>query len=194
MRIYTRRGDGGQTGLFGGGRVPKDHPRVDAYGTVDELNSVLGRAVLAVRAEGTEERLGIVQQDLFTLGAVLATPPAPQGRRRPDLPELPEGRVAEMEGWIDEADEALEPLDGFVVPGGSEAGAELHVARTVCRRAERAVVGLAADAEVDEEILAYLNRLSDLLFVLARLENDHAGTGDVPWTREISPGDGAPSG
>lgn len=181
MKIYTRRGDEGETGLFGGGRVSKDHRRVRAYGTVDELNAALGRALLRVEVGSVAERLGLVQHDLFAVGAVLATPPAAEGRSRPDLPEVPAYRVEEMEAWIDEATESLEPLHNFVVPGGGPGGAELHVCRTVCRRAERSVVALAEEAVVEPAILAYLNRLSDLLFVFARLENREAGTGDVIW-------------
>lgn len=180
-KIYTRTGDEGDTALFGGGRVPKDHARVQAYGAVDELNSVVGRAVNELSDDTTAERLGRVQQDLFTLGAILATPPAREGRRAPKLPELPPGRVSELEGWIDEAGAELEPLRNFILPGGSPGAAELHVARTVCRRAERAVVALARKDEVDDAVLPYLNRLSDLLFVLARLENRRGGHGDVIW-------------
>jgi cob(I)alamin adenosyltransferase len=191
MKIYTRTGDGGDTALFGGGRVSKAHPRVRAYGTVDELNSVLGRALHALQVPESRRRLGGIQHDLFTLGAHLATPPARERRTRPDLPPLPSGRVQEMEAWMDEAEEELEPLRNFVLPGGSSGAAELHVCRTVCRRAERAVVALweaqpEADAASEEELVEtvrYLNRLSDLFFVLARLENARAGRGDVSWQK-----------
>lgn len=181
MKIYTRKGDRGRTALFGGGRVPKDDLRVEAYGTVDELNSVLGRAVPSLEDDGVRGRLERIQQDLFALGAVLATPTEETGRPRPEVPDLPAGRVPEMEAWIDEATEELEPLRNFVLPGGGPGAAELHVARTVCRRAERRVVALAGEAEVDEAAIRYLNRLSDLLFVFARLENQRAGTADVIW-------------
>jgi cob(I)alamin adenosyltransferase len=181
MKIYTRTGDGGETGLFGGGRVAKDHPRVRAYGDVDELNATLGVA-LATVADGTiRDRLAPVQSDLFALGAHLATPPAPEGRRRPALPALPAARPAEFERWMDEADAELPGLRAFVLPGGSAGAAALHHARTVCRRAERSVVALAAGEAVPEAAIIYLNRLSDLLFTLARLENHRAGHGDVPW-------------
>jgi cob(I)alamin adenosyltransferase len=183
VSIYTRTGDEGDTGLFGGGRVSKDHPRVAAYGTVDELNSVLGWALNLVTDDRARQRLGQVQHDLFAMGAELATPPAAGGRRRPETPDLPLERVGEMEAWMDEADRELEPLTRFVLPGGSEGAAALHVARSVCRRAERAVVSLGRTEAVHEGVVPYLNRLSDLLFTLARLENLRAGVPDVPWQK-----------
>jgi cob(I)alamin adenosyltransferase len=183
LKIYTRSGDDGETALFGGGRVPKAHARVEAYGTVDELNAVLGLAIAQVRDPGTVTRLETIQHDLFTLGAELATPPAREGRRRPATPEVPEDRVPEMEKWIDEADDELPPLRAFVLPGGCEGAATLHFARTVCRRAERQVVALAASEWVGDGVVPYLNRLSDLLFTLARLENHRLGVGDVEWKK-----------
>jgi cob(I)alamin adenosyltransferase len=182
MRIYTRTGDGGETSLFGGGRVRKDHPRVTAYGTVDELNAVLGWVVTVLGEGQTADRLRLVQNDLFALGAVLATPPSSRGRPHPKgVPELPVGRVGEMEAWMDAANEELPELRAFILPGGTPGAAALHVARTLCRRAERAVVALAATEAVDEGAMAYLNRLSDLLFTLARLENHRAVVVDVEW-------------
>lgn len=180
-RIYTRTGDQGETGLFGGGRVSKANARVHAYGEVDELNATLGWTLARVPRELADirERLTVVQGDLFALGAHLATPPG--SRARGNIPPLPEGRPGEFEGWIDQAEDELEPLRSFVLPGGSEAGAALHLARTVCRRAERAVVMLTETAEVDPAILIYLNRLSDLLFDLARLANHRAGEPETPW-------------
>lgn len=180
-RIYTRTGDEGETGLFGGGRVPKSHLRVRAYGEVDELNAAVGWALARLpEGEGeARERLTVVQADLFALGAHLATPP--DARSRGHLPALPEDRPAEIEAWIDASEQELQPLRSFILPGGSEGGAALHLARTVCRRAERAVVALARDAEVDSAILVYLNRLSDLLFNLARLVNHRAGEPETPW-------------
>ncbi|HUG40288.1 MAG TPA: cob(I)yrinic acid a,c-diamide adenosyltransferase [Longimicrobiales bacterium] len=178
-RIYTRTGDAGETGLFGGGRVPKSAPRVRAYGEVDELNAVLGWVLVRVADSGITGRLRLVQEDLFALGAHLATPP--DARSRAHLPPLPEGRPGEMEAWIDACAAELEPLRSFILPGGGEGGAALHLARTVCRRAERAVVGLAAEEPVDPSILAYLNRLSDLLFELARLVNHREGRDETPW-------------
>jgi cob(I)alamin adenosyltransferase len=180
-RIYTRTGDEGETGLFGGGRVPKSHPRVRAYGEVDELNAVLGWAIarLPESEPQVRGRLTTVQGDLFTLGAHLATPDGAPARQH--IPQLPVDRPAAFEQWIDEAEEELEPLRSFILPGGSEAGAALHLARTVCRRAERHVVELAAETAIDGAILIYLNRLSDLLFDLARLVNRRAEVPETPW-------------
>jgi cob(I)alamin adenosyltransferase len=185
MKIYTRTGDAGETALFGGGRVPKDHPRVAAYGTVDELNACVGVAVAATVDTSIRERLGRIQHDLFAVGSLLATTPPEEGRPRPKgLPTLPLERVAEMECWMDEAGEELAPLRAFILPGGTPGAAALHLARTVCRRAERAVVHLAGQEAVEPGIVVYLNRLSDLLFTFARLENRRAGTPDVEWQKE----------
>ena len=181
MRIYTRTGDAGDTALFGGGRVPKADARVEAYGAVDELNAIVGWTLLQLRDDWLRTRLAQVQDDLFALGSHLATPPPREGRRAPQLPPLPSGRVAEMEQWMDEAGAALPELRSFILPGGSAGGAALHVARTVCRRAERRVVALAAGDVVAPEILVYLNRLSDFLFVAARRENHEAGAPERPW-------------
>jgi len=183
MKIYTRVGDDGDTALFGGGKVPKAHIRVEAYGTVDELNAVVGVAITSVTDPEIAARLHAVQHDLFTLGADLATPPAREGRTRPETPALPTGRVTEMEQWMDEADLELPPLRAFVLPGGSEAAAALHLARTVCRRAERTIVRLRDLEPVSEGIVPYLNRLSDLLFTFARLANHRAGIPDVEWRK-----------
>lgn len=180
-RIYTRRGDRGDTGLFGGGRVPKSHPRVTAYGEVDELNAVIGWALTMVSDRDVADRLRSIQPDLFVIGAHLATPPARPGRKRPELPPLDPNRVAELERWIDAADAELPELRSFILPGGEPGGAALHLARTVCRRAERAVVTLAAEEEVEQDVVTYLNRLSDLLFILARLANHRAGVEEVRW-------------
>ena len=185
MKIYTRTGDAGETALFGGGRVPKDHPRVAAYGTVDELNACVGVALAAIADARTRERLNRIQHDLFALGSLLAVAPPAEGRPRPKgLPPMPLERVQEMERWMDEADEELPPLRAFILPGGAPGAAALHLARTVCRRAERAVVHLAALEEVETGVVVYLNRLSDLLFTLARLENRRAGMSDVEWRKE----------
>lgn len=182
-RIYTRTGDRGDTALFGGGRVPKSDARVEAYGTVDELNSVLGVALAGGLDGGISGRIERIQHDLFAIGSDLATPPPAPGRRRPETPDVPRERIAEMEAWIDEADRELPPLRSFVLPGGSPGAAALHLARTVCRRAERRVVHLAQSEEVHEDVVRYLNRLSDLLFTLARLENLRAGREDVAWRK-----------
>lgn len=181
MKIYTRTGDEGETGLFGGGRVPKHHERVAAYGAVDELNAVLGQARLSVADAWIESRLDPIQHDLFAIGATLATP-SREGRAGPTTPQVPERRVREMEAWIDAAEEDLEPLRNFILPGGSPGASGLHVCRTVCRRAERAISRLGASEGVEAVVLRYLNRLSDLLFTLARLENARAGVPDVLWT------------
>ena len=191
MKIYTKTGDGGTTALLGGGRVRKSHPRVAAYGTVDELNSVVGWAISVGDDGEIRAFLALIQHDLFTLGAELARPPKAEGRKRPDVPELPLPRIAEMERWMDDAEAELAPLREFILPGGSPGAAALHVARTVCRRAEREVVALAENEPIDAEILRYLNRLSDLFFVLARLENARTSTPDVVWRKDAgAPGSG----
>jgi len=181
VKIYTRRGDEGETALFGGGRTRKDDPRVEAYGTVDELNAAIGAAIVQVTGGATRTRLELLQSDLFAMGAHLATPPPREGRPAPVLPSLPAGRVAELESWIDEAVAATPPLRSFVLPGGSAGASGLHLARAVCRRAERRVVALAAESRVDPVIIRHLNRLSDYLFAAARLENLGAGHGDMEW-------------
>ena len=185
MKIYTRTGDAGETALFGGGRVTKDHHRVDAYGTVDELNAAVGWAVANVANKEIGKHLELVQHDLFALGAVLATAPAEAGRPAPKgVPELPVDRIPEMESWIDAGEAELPPLRSFILPGGARGGAALHLARTVCRRAERAVVHLSTREPVEAAVVVYLNRLSDLLFIYARLENHRAGVADVVWRKE----------
>lgn len=187
MKIYTKRGDQGETALFGGGRVPKSHPRVTAYGTVDELNSAVGLALVQITDTEVRARLALVQHDLFTIGASLATPPG----ARPAVPDIPKRRIDDMERWMDEADSALEPLREFILPGGAPGAAQLHFVRTVCRRAERHVVALAQEDAVDEAVLRYLNRLSDLLFVFARLENARTGTRDIVWQKPAGQEGGA---
>lgn len=183
MKIYTRGGDDGETSLFGGGRVPKADARIEALGDVDELNAALGWALSGMEDPDSRGRLESVQHDLFALGAELATPAAAAGRTRPETPGLRPGRTEELERWIDEVEAELPPLKAFVLPGGVPAAASLHLARTVCRRAERSVVRLAATDAVDGAVLPYLNRLSDLLFVLARAQNHRAGEGDVEWRK-----------
>lgn len=181
MRIYTRTGDQGTTGLFGSGRVPKSHPRVAAYGDVDELNSVLGLARSAAPTDFEDELLDLIQRDLFAIGGHLATPDPGKVKAALAKAELATGRVALFEQSIDRFDQELPPLEAFILPGGTVKAAALHVARTVCRRAERSVVALAAEAEVPKDFIVYLNRLSDLLFTLARLANHRAGLADVTW-------------
>jgi cob(I)alamin adenosyltransferase len=184
MAIYTKTGDDGDTALFGGGRVPKSDTRVQAYGEVDELNSFVGLALASLPKSEVASGLRLIQNDLFALGANLATPEGDDSRPRPQTPDVPIHRVEAMELWIDQATAELPELREFVLPGGSGGGAILHVCRSVCRRAERAVVALGREESLDAGIVPYLNRLSDLLFVWARLENDRAGHADVPWSKE----------
>jgi len=184
MKIYTRTGDEGETGLFGGGRVSKAHVRVEAYGTVDELNAALGLCVEAAEDPGIQDWLGQVQNDLFSLGASLATPGSEEGSVKPSTPFLPEGRVQQMEEWIDRVSGETPALRSFILPGGTRGAASLHLARTVCRRAERALVRLGEHEAFHPLVLKYLNRLSDLLFVLARFENWKSGVPDVLWEKE----------
>ncbi len=181
MSIYTRTGDAGETGLFGGGRVPKDHARVQAYGDVDELNSVIGLVRATQPVHFHDELLETIQRDLFALGGQLATPDPERVREALAKAELSAARVTLFERTIDEADAELPPLRAFVLPAGSPKAAAFHLARTVCRRAERNVVTLSHHAEIPELFIIYLNRLSDLLFTLARLANHREGAGDVTW-------------
>jgi cob(I)alamin adenosyltransferase len=181
MKIYTRTGDEGETALFGGGRVPKDHPRVAAYGDVDELNSVLGIVRATQPAEFFDPLFESMQRDLFSIGGHLATPDPTRVAKALEKADLSAGRVSEFERLIDEADRELPPLRAFVLPAGTPKAAALHLARTVCRRAERSVVHLAQTSEVPGLFVVYLNRLSDLLFTLARLANHRAGVRDVTW-------------
>ena len=180
MRIYTRTGDDGETGLFGGGRVGKDDPRVEAYGAVDEVNACLGIARAAGLPDDLERIAARLQEELFVLGADLATPPDTKARAA-KVVRLPEGAAAALEPEIDRCEEGLPPLTTFILPGGSPAGAALHLARTVCRRAERRLVTLARAETVSPAAVPYLNRLSDLLFVMARAANARAGKAEQPW-------------
>ena len=208
MKLYTKSGDDGQTGLLGGGRVPKDHARVTAYGEVDELNAVIGLAAAAGVDRDRLAQLRGIQGDLFVLGTQLAACPTPSrgggttpeqdtvigpppskkmGHQPPPSERvgpqpslaIDEARITRLEEWIDAAEVA--PLKEFILPGGTELAARFHLARTVCRRAERTVVRLARQGNVDRLAVVYLNRLSDLLFVYARLANRHAGVNDVVW-------------
>lgn len=181
MKIYTKTGDSGDTGLFGGGRVPKDDPRVEAYGDVDELNAVIGLARAVDVIPRIDEVLVSVQRDLFAIGALLATPDREKMAQHLEKARIDEHRIAELEQAIDDADAELEPLRAFILPGGTSKAATLHVARTVCRRAERRVVQLQHDVDLPALAVIYLNRLSDLLFTLARLANKRAGMGEVTW-------------
>ncbi|MBW7934147.1 MAG: cob(I)yrinic acid a,c-diamide adenosyltransferase [Gemmatimonadaceae bacterium] len=181
LKIYTRTGDEGDTGLFGGGRVGKDHPRVEAYGDIDELNAFIGMARSIEMMPRIDEVLAPIQRDLFAIGALLATPNLEKMHEQLDKARLSDERIAQMERSIDDGEAELEPLRAFILPGGTPKSAALHVARTVCRRAERAVVRLQRDVEVPQVVIVYLNRLSDLLFVLARVANRRAGAGEVTW-------------
>ncbi len=178
MRIYTKTGDDGTTGLFGGARVKKASLRVEAYGTVDELNSSIGVARASKLDHEIDSLLASIQTDLFTLGAELACVPGKEDKLSMTL--VNESDAKRLEDAIDHAEEGLEPLKNFVLPGGSEQAAHLHHARTVCRRAERAVLALD-DAPARNDVVIYLNRLSDLLFTLARRENHLRNVADVPW-------------
>lgn len=179
MKIYTKTGDDGTTSLFSGGRVPKTHLRVEAYGTVDELNSILGAARAGRPSAQTDEWLAQVQRQLFHLGADLATP---LDARSDWVVRMDTAAVEWLEARIDDMTAALPPLANFILPGGSPAAAQIHIARTVCRRAERVVVALQSYEEVGQAVLVYLNRLGDFLFTLARWENAQAGVPDATWT------------
>ena len=181
LKIYTKTGDDGDTGLFGGGRVAKDHPRVTAYGEVDELNAVIGQARSVEMMPRIDEVLAPVQRDLFALGALLATPDLEKMKEQLEKARISDARIAQLEQAIDDGEAELEPLKAFILPGGTAKAAALHVARTVCRRAERAVIHLQHDTDVPQIVVVYLNRLSDLLFVLARVANKRAGAGEVTW-------------
>lgn len=180
MKIYTKKGDSGETSLFGGTRVSKSSARIKAYGTVDELNSLMGVAgSYSLSPKGTvwTEK---VQEYLFILGSDLATPPSSKTR----INRIGEEEIEALEQTIDEMEKELDPLKNFILPGGSHGGANLHLARTICRRAERAAVACAQEEEVSADSIKFLNRLSDFLFVLARYENKYAGIEETPWKPE----------
>lgn len=180
MKIYTKTGDNGTTGLFGGARVSKADARVEAYGTLDELNAHIGVVRACLGNDWPSAELSKVQSDLFVVGAELACVPGKEATMRMAL--VSEAHIAELEQWIDDGETRVEPLRAFVLPGGTPAAAALHVARTVCRRAERLCVALGAEPTPPRvEVVTYLNRLSDLLFVWARGANAGAGVADVPW-------------
>lgn len=181
-KLYTRTGDLGETGLFGGARVGKDDPRVEAYGSVDELNCAIGVAVSFLRQRRLARELQAVQNELFNIGAELSSESGPMAERARMFVD-PERKIAALERLIDEYDSKLPPLKTFVLPSGSQAGALLHLARGVCRRAERACVRLSRREEVSQHILVYLNRLSDLLFAAARYANKAAGKPETAWRK-----------
>jgi len=185
MKIYTRTGDSGETSLFGGQRVPKDDIRIEAYGTIDELNSVIGVALLEIDNSDIYDLLKKVQNQLFTIGSDLATPIEKENSRA-SISGIKEHHITELENAIDFFDAQLEPLRNFILPGGSGGAVYLHLARTVCRRAERRVITLTHTTVINQNIILFLNRLSDLLFVLARFENRTNGIMDVPWKKETN--------
>jgi cob(I)alamin adenosyltransferase len=181
MKIYTKTGDKGTTGLYGGARVSKDSPRIAAYGDVDELNAILGLARAETNHAPVQQSLFDIQNSLFILGAELASP-----QPDPKIPVITAAHVDALERQIDAISENLPPLKTFILPGGSKTAAMLHLARTVCRRAERSVVHLSTlpDERVDHWSVIYLNRLSDFLFTLARLANQLEDVEDVPWIKD----------
>lgn len=181
FKIYTKTGDKGTTGLFGGGRVPKDDVRVEAYGEVDELNSTIGFAMAIQPLPRIDDILTPIQNNLFAIGAILSTPNLEKMQEQLKKARIDENRIEELEQAIDACDAELEPLKAFIMPGGTPKAAALHISRTVCRRAERRVVHLSHTVEFPKVIVIYLNRLSDLLFSLARIANKNAGTNEVIW-------------
>ena len=178
-KIYTKRGDAGDTALGGGQRVPKDHPRVEAYGTVDELNSQLGVALAVGLCDRLAQVLPEIQNELFDLGSDLCF--REEDKQQYKLPQIEPRHVQRLEALIDEMTAVTGPLENFILPGGSLGAAQLHVARTVCRRAERVVAGLANEESIGAHVLPYLNRLSDALFVMARYENRQRGVPEPLW-------------
>jgi cob(I)alamin adenosyltransferase len=179
VKIYTKTGDAGETGLFGGPRVRKSDPRVEAYGEVDELNAAVGAARALVEDPEIDRQLAKIQEELFCVGAELATPHGAKARSA--IPRVEAAWAARLEAAMDDWDGELPALSKFVLPGGTRTAASLHLARTVCRRAERRAVALAAEAEIDGAVLVYLNRLSDFLFVAARVANHRAGKEEPLW-------------
>ncbi len=181
--IYTRKGDEGETSLGGGQRVPKDSARIAAYGTVDELNSAIGVALAHRLSPRLTETLPVIQNELFHLGSDLAF--REEDKQAFELPRIEDRHVQKLEELIDELNEIVGPLQNFILPGGSNGAAQLHVARTICRRAERAALTLAREEPIGELVLPYLNRLSDLLFVMARYENKQQGIVEPLWNSKI---------
>ena len=182
-KLYTRTGDDGTTALGGGQRVPKDSARVTAYGTVDELNSAIGVALAHGLSPRLSEILLVIQNELFHLGSDLAFLEADKVKYQ--LPQIEERHIDQLEAWIDEFNAVVGPLQNFILPGGSIGAAQLHVARTICRRAERAVATLARAEPIGAGVAAYLNRLSDLLFVMPRYENRQRGVIEPLWNSRL---------
>jgi cob(I)alamin adenosyltransferase len=180
MKIYTKTGDSGSTSLFGGGRVQKNTVRIEAYGTVDELNATVGVVRAHKPDSRVDEMLGTIQNELFVLGSDLATPMDAKAQIKRVTPDM----STRLESWIDELDSQLEPLRYFVLPGGCSTASFLHISRTVCRRAERCVVTARETETISDDVIIYLNRLSDLLFVMSRYENHKTNTPEVRWISE----------
>jgi len=180
MKIYTRTGDKGETGLFGGDRVLKSDLRVEAYGCIDELNSFIGLAVSELNDTEVGKILLKIQNYLFTVGTDLATPDTEKNNKL-KIKRTPESFALEMEEVIDRYSAGLDELKFFILPGGSKTAAMMHICRTVCRRAERVVIGLNSDMKINNNIIIFLNRLSDLFFVLARYLNKKSGVPDIKW-------------
>jgi len=185
MKIYTKTGDAGETSLFGGSRVPKHNLRIDSYGTVDELNSWIGLVRDQPVDETTKEFLIQIQNHLFTVGAILATPPDKEklknGKERLNISKISDLDVAQLEGKMDQMEEKLPPMTHFVLPGGHQSVSFCHIARTVCRRAERLVSALNDATPIDPQVIKYLNRLSDYLFVLARKLSKELQAEEIKW-------------
>ena len=180
MKIYTKTGDEGQTSLYGGKRVPKDHIRIESYGTVDELNSNIGFLISSINHLPLKKELFTIQDYLFVLGSHLAADPS---KPKLKLPDIGETQIKEIESWIDCWQNELEPLKTFILPGGSSSAAIAHICRTVCRRAERNMVSLNHVESIEHELLIYINRLSDYLFVIARFLNKLNDVDDIPWEK-----------
>ena len=183
MKIYTKTGDAGSTGVFGGPRVAKDDDRIEAYGTVDELNAALGTVRSVSVPSDIDSQLDQIQHELFSIGAELATPNPDEHQLR----VISNDHISRLERWIDDHETSLEPLKHFILPTGSPAASQLHLARAICRRAERRVVTLVRHHEtnISEELMVYLNRLSDLLFVLSRVANARSGVAEAQWVRPV---------
>lgn len=189
MKLYTKSGDDGTTGLFSGARVSKDHPRIESYGTIDEFNATLGMCSATCKADNALHRrlldiFARLQSRMFDIGADLATPEGANNESK--IQRIGEEHVQEVEKWIDEIDSANTPLTAFVMPGGTELASRLHLARTICRRAERQMIHLSHTEPVGSSLIMYVNRVSDFLFAAARLVNKNSGVEDVLWIPSVS--------
>lgn len=178
MKIYTKGGDKGKTSLFGGERVEKNNPRLEAYGTIDELNSILGFAIANELHSKTKNIILNIQNNLFVIGAELATPANVKSNA---IKSIQSYEIKNIEDYIDEIELELKPLSSFILPGGSKSASLLHMARTVCRRAERRIIEVDLEEKINPDIIVYINRISDLLFVLARFENHSSSTPEIEW-------------